>query len=105
MNAAAGLARWVSFDSEIWIHTVTEAQFDSFKDPLASITVEYGEGVLWGCFQYLRDVDGSAGSVQPFGSWSITPVSVPTPEPLTLFLAGLVGLALSRPWRQGTGVG
>lgn len=80
-------------DSEIWIHTVTEAEFNSFKDPLASILSNTGRGFCGGVSS-ICTMFTSAGNVQPFGQWTITPV--PTPGPLLLFLAGLVGLALSR---------
>lgn len=84
-------------DSEVWIHTVTEAQFNSFKDPLASILSNTDSGFCGGVSSICQ-MSTSAGSVQPFGRWTIT--RVPEPRPLSLFLAGLVGLAISRRRKQ-----
>jgi hypothetical protein len=92
----AGGANGLSFfDNELWIKTLTEEQFNSFKDPLASIFLLNPDSFC-GEVSSICMFDQPGGNLQLFGSWSITPVSVPTPGPLLLFLAGLIGLAISR---------
>jgi MYXO-CTERM domain-containing protein len=84
-------------DNELWIQTVTEAEFNSFKDPLASIFL-LNPNSFCGGVSSICSFDQPSGTTQLFGPWTITPV--PTPVPLSLFLAGVVGLALSRRRRR-----
>ena len=80
-------------DEELWIHTLTEAQFNSFKDPLASL-ITSGGVAFCGAVSGICIMEAPAGNVELFGPWTFTPV--PTPGPLLLFLAGLVGVIVSR---------
>jgi MYXO-CTERM domain-containing protein len=93
-----GLGAYSFGDNETWIATLTEAQYKALKDPLAAILLSntgppgvvcsFGGGSI--CFMD----QGPAGSVGFVSKFIVTPV--PTPGPLALFLAALVGLALSR---------
>jgi MYXO-CTERM domain-containing protein len=80
-------------DNELWIKTMTEAEFNSFKDPLASIFL-LNPNSFCGEVSSICQFDQPSGTTQLFGTWTITPV--PTPGPLALFLAGFSGLALLR---------
>ena len=95
-----GATPQVNFDdNELWRQTLTESQFNSFKDPLASIFLlnpSSGCGIVSAICQ--MDLPGFTSNVQMLGGWTITPV--PSPEPLFLSLAGLVGLALARRGKQ-----
>jgi len=84
-------------DNELWIKVLTEDQFNSFKDPLASILL-LNPNSFCGFVSSICSFDLPSGRTQLFGPWTVTPV--PTPGPLLLFLAGFVGLALSRRRKQ-----
>lgn len=84
-------------DNELWIQTLTEAEFNSFKDPLASIFL-LNPNSFCGGVSSICSFEQPSGRTQLFGPWTITPV--PTPVPLSLFLAGLVGLAFSMRRKQ-----
>jgi hypothetical protein len=84
----------VSFDdNELWIQTMTEAEFNSFKDPLAAIFLLNPSSFCGGASS-ICEFDQPNGRTQLFGPWTITPV--PAPGPLSLFLVGGMGFALSR---------
>ena len=83
-------------DIELWMKTVTQAQFQAFSDPLASLLLTNpGFQCTAGGVSAQCTMDGG-----PFGTLAVqAPVTftpVPAPGPLTLFLAALIGLALSR---------
>jgi len=74
---------------------LTPAQFLALKDPLADMLLLYRSppGGPCGTIDCVLTPD-----LQLIGTMTIT--RVPTPEPLSLFLAGVVGLALSRRRKQ-----
>ena len=81
-------------DIELWMKTVTQAQFQSFTDPLASLLLmNPGFQCSAGGASSQCTMDGG-----PFGTLAVdAPVTfAPVPEPglLSLFVVGLVGLAL-----------
>ena len=96
----SGIGSYQFVDSEIWLHTITEAQYNSLQDPLAYLLTNPADGTGCGnggatCFMLQE-----GGSVRFASNFHIT--AVPTPQPLPLFLLGFVGLALSRHFRPPT---
>src|SRR5262249_9188174 len=102
-SPSKGQGSYAFVDNETWIHTLTEAQYNSLQDPLAYILLsntsppDGGPCGNGGATCYMSQDGGSVN----FGSRMFV-TAVPTPEPLSLLLLGFVGLALSRLRRQWT---
>ena len=96
----SGIGSYQFVDNETWLHTITEAQYNSLQDPLAYLLSDPTNGTGCGnggatCYM-LED----GGNLNFASNFHIT--AVPTPKPLPLAFLGFVGLALSRYFRRPT---